>query len=711
MTGNENVAIGSNALRDNTAGVRNLAFGFFAGNSSRGSNNIYFSNLGNAADNGTIRNRGARHPHGDLSDRQGPRGRIRPDRRDGGVPVAGSLPGHRPGLPARGADGSVPAPHERVTESPGRRQPPGNPTGAMSGALPDAEAHGAIRHAIRLHKDGKLDAAVDAYRAILERSPRAAVCWSNLGAALRKLGRRDDGLEALRRGERLCPGVIDVTYNLANALADAGDHEGALERYRAILRRDPDHLPAAAFCGATLLRLGRFEQAVEHHRAALDRHPDNAGFYHALGLSLWKLGRAKAAAAAYRRALAIGPAPSAWRLNLHRALEALGRYAEDERQLREAATQDAGSPGVLAALGQALVSRGRPDDALQYFDAALAAAPDHLDARLGRARANFLAGRYAAAWPDFRSRRRHVLWRAPSVTGRDWQGEDLRGRTILLYGEQGLGDVIQFVRYVPLVAQRGARVLLHCPPRLVNLLKRLSDVAEVAPSDGPHPRTDWVCPLLDVPGMFGTDLDSIPGACPYLPSRTPPRPLLPAARQFRIGIVWAGNPANPRDRHRSCNLDDFAPLLELPGAEFVSFQTGPRAAELRNTGWRGLIGETGDGLAPFETTADALAEVDLVITVDTAMAHLAGALGRPVWTLLSFAPDWRWLLGRIDTPWYPTMRLFRQPAPNDWTGAFREVRRVLAARLARVSRSSTRERLNRPSPTSSPSPPGAAGCG
>ena len=160
------------------------------------------------------------------------------------------------------------------------------------------------------------------------------------------------------------------------------------------------------------------------------------------------------------------------------------------------------------------------------------------------------------------------------------------------------------------------------------------------------------------------------------------RPVLPPARQFRIGIVWAGSPAHRGDRLRSCRLEDFAPLFELPGAEFVSFQTGPRAKQLR-AGWRGLVHDPGRALADLEATADALTEVDLVITVDTMLAHLAGALGRPVWTLLPFAPDMRWMLGRADTPWYPTMRLFRQPAPNDWAGVFREVRGELAARLAR----------------------------
>ena len=187
---------------------------------------------------------------------------------------------------------------------------------------------------------------------------------------------------------------------------------------------------------------------------------------------------------------------------------------------------------------------------------------------------------------------------------------------------------------------------------------------------------------MDVPAVWGADLDAIPGTCPYLPSRVAAGARLGPPRQFRVGIVWARNPDHEHDRQRSCRLDDFAPLLELPGTEFVSFQLGPRVRELHASGWRGLIREVGDDVIPFEATADALAEVDLVITVDTALAHLAGAGGRPVWTLLAYAPDWRWMLGRNDTPWYPTMRLFRQPAPNDWAGVFRAVRQELATRLA-----------------------------
>ena len=410
-----------------------------------------------------------------------------------------------------------------------------------------------------------------------------------------------------------------------------------------------------------------------------------------LGGALAGLGHLEAAAAAWRRSLALDPqAPSFYRTNLYWLLANLGRYAEGERVLREAAARDLRSADVLAALGDALVGQGRLEPGREYCDAALAIDPAHKRARFVRACANFLAGRYAAAWPDYAYRPSapwlHKL--PPGATNRRWEGQDLGGQSILLYDEQGLGDVIQFARYAPLLAQRGAAVVLCCPPKLVGLMRRLPGVARVVPRDRhrPVPRTAWACSLADVPGVLGTELDSIPGDCPYLPARRRSPGLLLPARQFRIGIVWAGSPINHRDRARSCRLGDFAPLIELPGAEFVSLQAGPRAEELRTSGWRGLIDDPGDRLVPLEAAADALLEVDLVITVDSMPAHLAGALGRPVWTLLAFAPDWRWMLERSDTPWYPTMRLFRQPGPGDWAGAFREVRRALAARLAEPRR-------------------------
>ena len=538
----------------------------------------------------------------------------------------------------------------------------------------------AVQRAIQLHSDGQLAAAVDAYRAILEQHPETCACWSNLGIALRSLGRKEEGLTVLRRGARVCPESAELNYNLGNALKETGDHEGALKHYCAAGTLDPDDLEAARACGGMLVRLERFDEAVEHYAAALGRHRDDSRLCAGLGLALWKL-RRPAAASALRRAVALDPASSDLRRHLHNVLRWLGDDEEDEEQLRAGLAREADSPSLLAALGQSLIAQGRLDEGLECCRAALKVDPDHHDARLARGRANFLAGRYAVAWPD-RYRLVKGLDRRPKGTsGSEWEGQDLAGQSILLYGEQGLGDVIQCVRYAPLVAERGAQVVVACKPRLVGLLRRIPGMDRVVPDDQPPPPTDWHCSLLDVPAVWGQDVDSIPAPCPYLPPRVR-QTVLPPARRFRVGIFWAGNPTQMQNRRRSCRLEDFAPLFELPGTVFISFQVGPPTRELRS-GWRGLVHDPGDALTTLEATADALMEVDLVITVDTMLAHLAGALGRPVWTLLAFAPDMRWMLDRADTPWYPTMRLFRQPTSNDWASVFREVGRQLEAQLAR----------------------------
>ena len=452
-----------------------------------------------------------------------------------------------------------------------------------------------LTRAIQLHTDGQLHAAVDAYRAILKEAPETCACWSNLGMALRTLDCKDEGLAVLRQGARVCPRSVELNYNLGNALKEADDHEGALKHYRAAWTFKPDHLEAARACGAMLLRLERFDEAVEHYGAALDRHPDDSRLCAGLGLALWKL-RRPAAAPVLRRAVVLDPASSDLRRHLHGVLSWLGNDEEDEEQLRAGLARDADSPSLLAALGHSLIAQGRLDEGLTCCRAALKVDPDHHDARLARGRANFLAGRWCIAWPDRFRLVRGIDRRPKGTAGREWRGQDLAGQSILLYGEQGLGDIIQYARYAPLVAKRGARVVVACKPRLVGLLRRMRGIDRVVPDDRRPPRTDWHCSLLDVPAVWEQDVDAIPAVCPYLPPVRRKRLVLPPARQFRAGIVWTGNPTQKQNRRRSCRLEDFAPLLELPGMALVSFQVGPPARELRS-GWRGLVQDPGDALA------------------------------------------------------------------------------------------------------------------
>jgi hypothetical protein len=293
-----------------------------------------------------------------------------------------------------------------------------------------------------------------------------------------------------------------------------------------------------------------------------------------------------------------------------------------------------------------------------------------------------LAGELQAGWEEFAWRRERETWIGPDLAGPVWDGNELGGRTLLLYWEQGMGDIIQFARYASLVARGGGRVLLHCPGPLVRLLETLEGIAGCVADGDPLPEYDVKYALLDLPGLLGTELATIPGDCPYLSPPTRTHPDRSDDQVLRVGLVWAGNSAHQRDRDRSCPLSTFAPLLAQPGAAFYGLQTGPQAEELEACGFDGLIRDLGSELSDFAHTADILAQLDLLVTVDTAAAHLAGALALPVWNLLAHAPDWRWMLGRADTPWYPTMRLYRQSAPGDWESVMERVAQDLRAAAA-----------------------------
>ena len=257
-----------------------------------------------------------------------------------------------------------------------------------------------------------------------------------------------------------------------------------------------------------------------------------------------------------------------------------------------------------------------------------------------------------------------------------WDGQEYADKTVLIHAEQGLGDTIQFIRYAPLCRARGGRVVFECPKPLVELLRGVDGVDQMVSRGEPVSPFDFHTPLLNLPRIFGTTLADIPA----------PPPLDPVEGRLRVGIVWQGNPRHKTDRNRSCPLNHFEALARRDDLTFYSLQVGPVAADLEDLAVDASIHDMGTQLNNFADTAAVVAQLDLVITVDTAMAHLVGALARPVWTLLPFAPDWRWLLGRDDSPWYPTMRLFRQARPGDWHDVFDRVDRALTVLTAESDR-------------------------
>lgn len=324
-----------------------------------------------------------------------------------------------------------------------------------------------------------------------------------------------------------------------------------------------------------------------------------------------------------------------------------------------------GSAPAWTALAQIHVSLERLQEARSALDTALRLDPELAAAHLARARLHFLEGDLLAGWPEFEWR-----FRSGGVTSRPvkaplWQGEDLAGKRILVHAEQGMGDTLQFVRFLPRLAGAGARVLLGSPPPLHRLLGSLEGVETVLTHGARVPRIDFHCPMLSLPHRLRIDLDQVSAPVPYVtlpPARGRAR-LPPRGKAFRIGLVWAGNPRHTNDRNRSLPLESLLPLLGVPRTRFYSLQFGPRAGDIGRTGSNGIIRDLGGSegmIQDFADTGALMRQLDLVVTVDTASAHLAGALGIETWLLLPPAPDWRWMLGRSDSPWYPTVRLFRR---------------------------------------------------
>jgi hypothetical protein len=410
-----------------------------------------------------------------------------------------------------------------------------------------------------------------------------------------------------------------------------------------------------------------------------------------LGTTLLDLNRPAEAAAAFEQTLKLNPNYASGYCNLATALHKLGRLEEAVEHCRQALAIDPSGCESLNNLATIFIDQGKIDDALQAIEQALAINPDYAKARLNRAIAWLLLGDFRRGWPEYEWR-----WRTKAVLARDfrqprWDGGDLTGRTILVHAEQGHGDIFHFIRYLPLVRRWSGRVLFECPAALHPLLSNCSGPDELLASAAPLPPFDVHAPLLSLPHLLNLPDPKDSPSPPYLIAN----PALIAQWQTelsqldgcKIGINWQGNPKHTKDSRRSIPLAEFLPLAQVPGVRLISLQKGFGKDQLADVANNGLVLDLGSRLdetaGAFVDTAAALHGLDLVITSDTALAHLAGALGRPVWLALSAAPDWRWQLTGDATPWYPSMRLFRQSTLGDWATVFAQI----AAELKHIAKS------------------------
>jgi len=501
-----------------------------------------------------------------------------------------------------------------------------------------------------LVNQGRTDEALKAFDKAVQLKPLDADLWRNLGAVLIEVKRPADAILSFQHALKLNPRHWDAANMAALLLYQSERFEDALAYYNLCDELKPNHFQTLQMRTLTLHRLRRFEEALTDNGRALSVRPDDAEALNNRGIILRALNRFDEALASYDRALAVRP-----------------DYAE-----------------ALYNRGITLDGLKRFDEALASYDRALDARPDYVEAHWNEALLRLLTGDFSRGWAKYEWR-----WKNESLgkTKRNfaqplWLGEDaIDGKTVLLYGEQGFGDTIQFCRYVPLVAARGARVIVEVAGPLQELMRSsLAGATQVISKGNPLPDFDYQCPLLSLPLAFGTRLETIPSPTPYLhapeqASKAWQTRLGPKTRS-RIGLVWSGNAAHRDDHNRSIGLRFLSPLLDI-GATFVSLQKDVRDADTAVLREREDILHFGDALKDFCDTAALISNLDLVISVDTSVAHLAGALGKPVWVLLTYVPDWRWLLERDDSPWYPTARLFRQNDARTWDDVIARVREAL----------------------------------
>ncbi len=479
--------------------------------------------------------------------------------------------------------------------------------------------------ALRLHQSGDFLRAESLYTQILRSDPPASQ---------RPVGKPH-------------PGLARVHYNLGNILQGQRRLDEAVASYRQAVRIDPAHAWAHNNLGIALKELSQFQEAADCFRQAIAVKPRYVDSHYNLGVCLMESGRLHEAIAGFMQALSLNPSHVGARCNLGMSLKRLGYF----------------------------------DEALIEFSRALDLEPDQPMAAWSRALLYLLYGDFAEGWKEYEYRQRQPDYPRRAFAQPLWDGTSLEGKSILIHVDGGLGDTIQFIRYAPLLKERGGSVIFECPATLEPLLKNVAGVDRLIVRGAPLPLFDVHAPLLSLPRLFGTTLATIPGDAPYLEA-CPTRMAhwcqqLAMIDGFKIGIAWQGNPKYGEEPYRSIPLRYFEALAALPNVRLFSLQKGPGREQLPAPfdviDWANRLDLDG----AFTDTAAIIMNLDLIVTSDTSIAHLAGALGVPVWTVLSFVPEWRWLLERSDSPWYPTMRFFRQSRLGDWDEVMKRVAEAL----------------------------------
>lgn len=550
--------------------------------------------------------------------------------------------------------------------------------------MPAIDIPALLDQAMTLHRAGRLADAQALYRQVLAAAPQHFDARHLLGAAYLQLGDAAAAVENITAALALREEPAALT-NLALAQATLGDREAALASLDRALVVQPDNAEALNNRGNLLQALRRTTDALDSFDRALRIRPNYPEALNNRVTALRQLKRFDEALESAEQSLRVRPGDVQTLQNRALALKELGRLDEALHAFDQILAQRPDYAPAWADRGTVQEARGKPNEALADYDAAIARDPNYAPAHWNRSVVLLRTGDYAAGWPayEWRFKQSWAEQLRPLVEPQ-WRGEDIAGKTILLHAEQGFGDAIQFARFAKLVAARGARVLLEVRRPLVPLMRSLTGVDSLIEHGEPLPPFDAQCSLMSLPLALGTRLETIPAEVPYLRAE-PERSTIWAARlgprtKPRIGIVWSGSADHNSDRHRSLTLATFLNALP-PGIEVHTLQKDVRPADAATLAAHPEIFDHTAAQTSFGEAAALIEHLDLVISVDTSLAHLAGAMGKQTWTLLSYVADWRWLMQRNDSPWYPTMRLFRQPGLTEWDPVLDDVRIALLQTL------------------------------
>lgn len=505
-----------------------------------------------------------------------------------------------------------------------------------------------LKAAIAQHQAGHLPQAEQLYRQILQQQPQNVDALSMLGVVACQQNQLEQGIALYRQVLALRPEHQQARENLNLALCRQGRQliDEAVRNLNLMVSFGSNPLSSHVMLGSIYQEQGLLEHSLTHYQAALALNPDDPGILNRMGVLLQAQNKSRLALHFHRRALALQP----------------------------------NHVDALISLAKALLDQGNVEAALIYVNQALTIAPQHAIGRYNRALMLLIQGEFGEGFPEYEWRLKTTEFPPCPFTQPKWDGSNLNGKTLLLHAEQGLGDTIQFIRYAAIATQKGGRVILTCHTPLMRLLSTIPGIEQITPMGKPLPHFHVYVPLLSLPGILGTTINTVPATVPYLTIpetnfQLPPAQV--AVPRLNVGIVWSGGNLYKHNQARSVSLQTFEPLLNLPDVAFYSLQKGIPQLEIADLGWQNRLIDLDAQLHDMADTAAAIAQLDLVITVDTSVAHLAGALGKPVWVLLAHVPDWRWMHDRTDSPWYPTLRLFRQRQAGDWQDVIQTVMAAL----------------------------------